>query len=54
MKSEFVDVSETKKTLVVEIPSDQVDSEIERVTRQLGRTVRVPGFRPGKVPAGVV
>jgi trigger factor len=54
MKSEFVDVSETKKNLVIEIPSDQVDSEIERVTRQLGRTVRVPGFRPGKVPAGVV
>jgi trigger factor len=54
MKSELVDVSETKKRLVIEIPSDQVDSEIERVTRQLGRTVRVPGFRPGKVPAGVV
>jgi trigger factor len=54
MKSEFVDVSETKKNLVIEISSDQVDSEIERVTRQLGRTVRVPGFRPGKVPAGVV
>jgi trigger factor len=54
MKSEFVDVSETRKTLVIEIPSDQVDSEIERVTRHLGRTVRVPGFRPGKVPPGVV
>jgi trigger factor len=54
MKSDFVDVSETKKTLVIEIPSDQVDSEIARVTRELGRTVRVPGFRPGKVPVGVV
>jgi trigger factor len=54
MKSEFVDVSETKKNLVIEIPSDQVDAEIERVTRQLGRTVRVPGFRPGKVPVSVV
>jgi trigger factor len=54
MKSEFVDVSETKKSLVIEIPSDQVDGEIERVTRELGRTVRVPGFRPGKVPPGVL
>ena len=52
MKSELVDVSETKKTLFIEIPSDQVDSEIERVTRDIGRTVRIPGFRPGKVPAG--
>jgi len=54
MKSELVDVSETKKNLVIEIASDQVDSEIDRVTRQLGRTVRVPGFRPGKVPVSVV
>jgi trigger factor len=54
MKSDLVDVSETKKNLVIEIPSDQVDSEIDRVTRHLGRTVRVPGFRPGKVPVSVV
>jgi trigger factor len=54
MKSELVDVSETKKNLVIEIPGDQVDAEIDRVTRQLGRTVRIPGFRPGKVPASVV
>ena len=54
MKSDFVDVSETKKNLVIEIPSDQVDTEIGRVTRQLGRTVRIPGFRVGKVPASVV
>lgn len=54
MKSDLVDVSETKKTLVIEIPSDQVTAEIERVTRHLARTVRVPGFRPGKVPASVV
>jgi trigger factor len=54
MKIEFVDVSETKKNLVIEIPGDQVTAEIERVTRQLGRTVRLPGFRQGKVPASVV
>ena len=54
MKSELVDVSETKKNLFIEIPSEQVDGEIERVTRDIGRTVKIPGFRPGKVPAGVV
>lgn len=54
MKTDFVDVSETKKNLVIEIPSAEVDAEIDRVTRQIGRTVRVPGFRPGKVPASVV
>lgn len=54
MKSDFVDVSETKKNLIIEVPADQVDSEIERVIREIGRTARVPGFRPGKVPPGVV
>ncbi|HEY3380520.1 MAG TPA: trigger factor [Vicinamibacterales bacterium] len=54
MKSDFVDVSETKKNLIIEIPSEEVDAEIARVTRNIGRTARVPGFRPGKTPAGVV
>jgi trigger factor len=54
MKTDFVDVSETKKNLVIEIPAGEVDAEIDRVTRHLGRTVRVPGFRPGKVPVSVV
>jgi trigger factor len=54
MKSDLVDVSETKKNLVIEVPADQVDAEIDRVTRDIGRTARIPGFRPGKVPASVV
>jgi trigger factor len=54
MKSDLIDVSETKKDLVIEIPSDEVDAEIARITRDLGRTVKVPGFRPGKVPTSVV
>ena len=54
MKTDLIDVSDTKKNLVIEIPSDEVDAEIVRITRELGRTVRVPGFRPGKVPTSVV
>ena len=54
MKTEFVDVSETRKRLVVEIPSSVVDAEIERVTRTYSRAARIPGFRPGKVPAKLV
>ena len=54
MKVEFADVSETRKRLTIEIPSEAVDAEIERLARRLGRTAKVPGFRPGKVPASVV
>src|SRR3954463_14734429 len=54
MKTEFIDVSDTQKNLVVEIPSTVVDAEIDKVARDYSRAARVPGFRPGKVPAKVV
>src|SRR5215218_4378675 len=54
MKTEFIDVSDTKKNLVVEIPTPVVDAEIEKITRDYGRSARISGFRPGKVPARVV
>lgn len=54
MKTEFIDVSDTQKNLVVEIPSDIVDSEIDKIARDYSKAARIPGFRPGKVPAKVV
>jgi trigger factor len=54
MKAEFIDVSDTKKNLVVEIPSTIVDAEIDKVSRDYSRAARIPGFRPGKVPPKVV
>ena len=54
MKAELVDVNETRKNLSVEIPSEVVDAEIERIARDYSRKARIPGFRPGKVPAKVV
>src|SRR4051812_2651667 len=54
MKTEFTDVSDTQKTITIEIPSDVVDAEINKVARDYSRQARIPGFRPGKVPATVV
>ena len=54
MKTELIDVSPTQKHLVFEVPSDVVAQEISRVVRDYGRTVRIPGFRPGKAPDKVV
>jgi trigger factor len=48
------DIGPCKKELKIEVPAEAVDAETERVTREYGRQVRIPGFRPGKVPAGVV
>lgn len=54
MKTEFTEVSETRKHLSFEIDPDVVDAEIARVAKAYGRSARVPGFRPGKVPTDVV
>src|SRR6266566_2431339 len=54
MKTEFVDVNETRKNVRVEIPTDVVNAEIDRIARDYSRKARVPGFRPGKAPASVI
>jgi trigger factor len=54
MKVEFTDVSETQKSVAVEIPSDVVGGEIDRVVRDYARSLRLPGFRPGKIPPKII
>ena len=54
MKAELIDVSETKKNLDIEIPQDAVDKEITHIAQEFAKRARVPGFRPGKAPVGVV
>jgi trigger factor len=54
VKTEFADLSETRKSLAVEIPSDIVDAQIDRVAKSYSRQARIPGFRPGKVPATLI
>jgi trigger factor len=54
MKTEFTDVSPTRKTVAIEIPTEVVDAEIDRVAKEYTRQARVPGFRPGKVPTSII
>ena len=54
MKAELIDLSECKKNLDIEIPQDVVDAEITHIAQEFARRARVPGFRPGKAPIGVV
>jgi trigger factor len=54
MKSEIVDVNETRRDLTVELPSTAVDEAITHAAAKIGRSVKIPGFRPGKVPSTVV
>src|SRR5438094_793401 len=50
----YEDLSPVKKSVEVEIPADRISSEAQRVTTEFSRAAKLPGFRPGKVPANVV
>ncbi len=54
MKTEFTDVSETQKTITIEIPTEVVDAEIDRIARGYMKQARLPGFRPGKAPQTII
>ncbi len=43
-----------RRALRVEVPAEQLAPRLEASFRELGRTVRVPGFRPGKIPRAVL
>lgn len=54
MKSAIVDVNETRRDLTIEVPADVVNEAIGHAAARLGRSAKIPGFRPGKVPATVI
>jgi trigger factor len=51
---EIIDISSCKKNLTAEVPVEQVEEEISRLARKYAQQVKVPGFRPGKVPLGII
>src|SRR3984893_15743346 len=48
------DVGPCRKQLTVEVPAPAVEAETQRVVREFGQRVRIPGFRRGKVPSELV
>jgi trigger factor len=54
MKAEITDVNETRRDLAIEVPQEVVAEAITHAAAKLGRSARIPGFRPGKVPSTVI
>ena len=48
------DLSSVKKTLHIEIPEDQIIKEIDKAYMELKKRAKIKGFRPGKVPRGML
>ena len=54
MKSTVETLSPTRVRLAVEVPFDELKPSLDKAYRNIGKQVRVPGFRPGKVPAAII
>lgn len=54
MRTQVEDISAVKKRLVVEIDAAEVDNELSAAYKRLGKTTKLPGFRPGRIPRGVL
>jgi trigger factor len=54
MKFTVEDASTVKKILHIEIPQTEVVDEIESAYKELNKTAKVKGFRPGKAPRSVL
>ncbi len=54
MKVSVEDISSVKKKLHVEIPKEDVTKEINKFYNKLRKSVKLKGFRPGKVPRSVL
>lgn len=48
------DISSVKKKLSFDIPWADVKSELDTVYRKVGRTAKIKGFRPGKIPRAIL
>jgi len=54
MRTNLEDITSVKKKLSVEIESEEVDRKFNKVYKELGKQVKIPGFRPGKVPRKIL
>jgi trigger factor len=54
VKSTVENLSPTRVRLAVEVPFDDLKPNLEKAYKAIASQVRVPGFRPGKVPARII
>ena len=54
MKTDVEELSPTRVRLSVEVPFDELKPSLDKAYREVGRQVRIRGFRPGRVPPPVL
>jgi trigger factor len=54
VKTDVEELSPTRVKLTIEVPFDELKPSLDRAYKEVARQVRVPGFRPGRVPPRVI
>ena len=54
MKAELTSENSVRKTIDFDIDKEVVSKEIDKRAKNIAKRAQLPGFRPGKVPLGVV
>ncbi len=54
MKTDVEELSPTRVKLTIEVPFEELKPSLDKAYREVGRQVRIPGFRPGHVPPRII
>jgi trigger factor len=54
VKTDVEELSPTRVKLTIEVPFEELKPTLDKAYREVARQVRVPGFRPGRVPPRVI
>src|SRR5919198_96456 len=54
VKTTTTELGDSRVRVEVEVPSEALEQELRSAAAELGRELRIPGFRKGKVPGEVV
>jgi len=54
VKTDVEELSPTRVRLSVEVPFEELKPSLDKAYRDIAKQVRVPGFRPGRVPPPVI
>jgi trigger factor len=54
VKTDVEELSPTRVKLTIEVPFEELKSSLDKAYREVAKQVRVPGFRPGRVPPRII
>jgi len=54
VKTDVEELGPTRVKLTIEVPFEELKGSLDKAYREVARQVRVPGFRPGRVPPRII